>query len=91
MNLNSAAVDPFRFQILDPLSAVRVFPDTSDHGHLRANARGRDSLVPALATGNLRKLMSANRLAGARQMRRTGDKIRIDAAHYQHPALLRFF
>jgi folylpolyglutamate synthase/dihydropteroate synthase len=35
--------------------------------------------------------MSANRLAGARQMRRASDKICIDAAHNQHPALLRFF
>jgi hypothetical protein len=91
MNLNAAAVDTFRFQILDPLRAVRVFPDTSDHGHLRADARGRDSLVPALAAGNLRELVPADRLAWARQMRRTSDQIRIDAAYHQNTTLLSFF
>ena len=57
----------------------------------RLASGGRHGLVATLAAGNLRELLSADRLARSRQMRCTGDEVGIDAAHHEHAARLHFF
>ena len=96
---HAAHVDPLGRELAPAQLPVRVVPDRAEHAHARAEPRGRDGLVRALAAGDLGEPRAADRLARPRQPLGAQHEVDVDRADHGerrrrvrpagHPPILR--
>ena len=80
-----ALLDACLVECRERLRGDRVVPDTADQRYLRAEPRGGDRLVRALAAGHAGEARATHRLPRPRQPLRPDDEVEVDRADDGQP------